>query len=160
MEGYRDRPGPIRPYAAEVFIQAPPEAAWRVLTDLGTYAEWNPLTPVVRSTLKPGALVWMFVWLRWLPVIQVERIRGVRPPTTLTWGVTFGWSRLLWAERVQSIVPHGDGCTYTTVDTIGGLLLPLVHRLFGGALKDGFQGMATALKAHTEAQAQAAQDKG
>ena len=151
MEGYRDRPGPMRPYAAEVIIQAPPGDAWRILTDLDAYARWNPFTPRVRSALEPGALVWIVVWLRWLPLIQVERVQAVQPPSTLAWGFTLPWSRLLWAERVQSLAPHAEGCTYTTTVTIGGLLLPLVHLLFGGALREGSQAMARALKATAEA---------
>ena len=93
-------------------------------------------------------------------LIQVERVQAVRPPSTLAWGFTFPWSRLLWAERVQSLAPHAEGCTYTTTVTIGGLLLPLVHALFGSALQDGSRAMAGAFRGATEARRAEAVDDG
>lgn len=99
------------------------------------------------SALESGALV----WLRWLPIVQVERARSVPPPSSLAWGFPLPGSRLLWAERGQSLAPHADGCTDTTTVTIGGMLLPLVHRLFGGALQDGSKAMTTAFQVTKEA---------
>ena len=41
----------------EIEIDASPEVVWQVLTDLGTYADWNPvvMAPRCRGPLGPGA---------------------------------------------------------------------------------------------------------
>ncbi|UCE85470.1 MAG: SRPBCC family protein, partial [Deltaproteobacteria bacterium] len=48
---------------AEIEIDAPIERVWRILTDLDRYADWNPFTPRVESTLRIGAPVHLYVRL-------------------------------------------------------------------------------------------------
>ena len=48
---------------AEIEIDAPPDDVFDILTDLDRYAEWNPFTPRIDSTLELGAPVDMRVRL-------------------------------------------------------------------------------------------------
>lgn len=82
-------------------------------------------------------------------VSQREWVRAVEEEQRLVWG--YGWGPFIWAERVQTL-SEVDGMTvYTTVDTIGGLLGPVVHLVFGAALDEGFAAMTDALKRRVEA---------
>ncbi|MEN0068254.1 MAG: SRPBCC domain-containing protein [Myxococcota bacterium] len=134
-----------REYRATAFVPASPKATWAVLVDLERYAEWNPFTIQVDSTLEPGTPVVMRVNLSWITLTQTEQVRQVVPYERLVWGIPRLMPWLLRAERVQTITPSEGGCIYTTVDTIGGLLLPLVHLMFGRPLDRGFRGVAVAL---------------
>ena len=145
-----------RVYRAEVEIAAPPEAVWAVLVDLPRYAEWNPFTTEVRSSLEPGAPVDMRVRMsRWrFTLSQREVLRERTPPEAgrggrLVWGTTMPG---IVAERVQTIDALPGGRTrYVTEDSIEGALAGLTHLLFGSSLDAGFRGVAEQLKAHVEA---------
>lgn len=132
-------------YSASVLIDAPPDAVWRVLTDLDAYPEWNPFTPAVKGDLEVGSPITLTAVMSSGPVDQVETVRAVEPNERLVWGVTIGAHWLLHAERVQTLTPEGGGTRYRTDDAIGGLLSPVVHLLHGRSLHDGFTAMAEAL---------------
>ncbi len=143
-----------RAYRAEVEIEASAETVFAVLTDLKAYPSWNPFTSRVDATLVVGAPVRMRVHLGRLTLTQVEYVREVTPPEPvgrLTWGIRTATPWLLRAERVQTVTPISDRwCRYTTVDTIGGALEPVVALLFGRALDEGFNAMAEALRQRAE----------
>lgn len=136
-----------RAYSASARLSAPVEAVWAVLTDLEQYPSWNPFTVRVQSSLVVGARVVMRVRLGWLTIRQVEWVSDVAPPERLAWRMRTPARWLLRAERVQTLVRTAEGCEYHTVDTIGGLLEPVVGWLFGSALERGFAGVAAALEA-------------
>jgi len=143
-----------RAYRAEVEIEASADTVFAVLTDLEAYPSWNPFTSRVASTLEVGAPIRLRVHLGRLTLTQVEHVREVTPPAPegrVAWGIRTAVPWLLRAERVQTITPLGEArCRYTTVDTIGGLLEPLVTMLFGPALDEGFTTMAEALRRRAE----------
>ena len=140
-----------RAYSAEVTLSATPDAVWAVLVDLARYPEWNPFTVDVQSTLKVGDPVIMRVRLGWFTITQVERIAVVDAPHRLAWEIASPVPWLLRAYREQTITPISGGTVYRTVDTIGGLLEPVVGLLFGRALHRGFRGVAEGLAAHLRA---------
>jgi uncharacterized protein YndB with AHSA1/START domain len=138
-------------YRATVEIAAPVEAVWSVLVDFPAYAEWNPFTTSVQCSLEPGTMVVMRVAMPGagpLPrhaLTQRETLRRVEPPHVLAWALDIGMPWLLGAERVQLLTATAEGCVYETVDTIGGLLAPLVNLLYGRDLDAGFAGVAAGL---------------
>ncbi|MFT4975310.1 MAG: hypothetical protein ACI8S6_001197 [Myxococcota bacterium] len=137
-------------WQASADIDAPSEAVWSVLADIDTYGSWNTLSPSVGGRLEVGRLVWLRVRLGRWTLTSPERVQAIEPPSRLVWGLSSPRNPLLWAQRVQTIDPRQGGCTYETTDTIGGLLLPIVRALFDGALREGFEQMAVALKQHVE----------
>ena len=146
-------------YRAEIEIDAPPDRVWAVLHDLPRYAEWNPFTLKVESSLALGAPVDMRVHMpvRGLTISQREYVRACDPPRSgsvgrLDWGTRMlgGW--LVRAERTQRVEALPGGRTrYVTEDVIEGPFAPLVRRLFGRDLQQGFEAMASALEARCRA---------
>jgi len=90
---------------AEIEIDAPPDDVFDILTDLDRYAEWNPFTPRIDSTLELGAPVNMRVRLfegRRL-LRQVEYVTVVNSPTQLCWGANIPLRSLVRADRCPAI---------------------------------------------------------
>lgn len=137
---------------AEADIDAPREAVWAVLADLPRYPEWNPFTVRVRSTLQVGDPVDMRVILHGVPHPQREWIRSVDHCNHICWGMHMISPRMLRAERWQTLEALGPERTrYVSEDNLEGPLVPLVLRLYGGAMQSGFDALAAALKHRAEA---------
>jgi len=132
---------------AEVEVPAPPERVWAVLVDFEAYGSWNHFNPRVQTLGEVGASVTLRVRLHGVLVPAWMRIRELSPPHRLVWGLSAG--PILWAERVQSVEVAPAGARYVTVDTIGGLMSPLVALFFRGALQEGFAQMVDDLATHS-----------
>lgn len=137
---------------AEIEIAAPAERIFEILTDLDAYPEWNPFTPRVESTLRPGDPVHLHVRLRGERLAhRVEYVSANERPSKLCWGAAIGARVLLTAERCQTLTPIDAHHTrYATADEIRGWLTPLVMLLFGSAMQRGFEDVAVALKKRAE----------
>lgn len=132
-------------------IHAPVEVVWDVLVSLDSYGDWNPFTYRVESSLVVGEPVVLFVKLGQYKRRQVEYVKLVESPTKLGWGMTMLHPALLKAYRIQCLEPiNKNSCRYFTNDTLEGLLTPLVVKLFGRSMEDGFNEMSVALKEYAE----------
>lgn len=137
-------------------IDAPIDRVWRILTQLDAYADWNPFTPRVESSLAIGDPVHLHV--RLVGERLMHRVETVtrNAPYTLGWDMKMGAPFLLYAERVQVLTPIDEHRThYRTEDCFTGWLRPLVLGLFGTAMERGFRDCALGLKKAAEAQTDA-----
>lgn len=136
---------------AEIEIDAPIEAVWRVLEDLERYAEWNPFTPRADSSLAIGDPIRFRVRLFGEQTIPwTERVTR-NEPHTLGWELVLGHRRLLHAERTQVLTAVDSHRThYLTEDRVSGILARLVLALFGGSMGKGFADCAQGLKKAVE----------
>lgn len=137
---------------AEIEIDAPAERIFDILTDLASYSEWNPFTPRVESTLRPGDPVHLYVRLRSERLShRVEYVSRNERPSHLCWGMTMVAAFLLRAERCQTLTRIDERRTrFVNEDVFSGWLEPLVMRFFGAAMQRGFESVATALKKRAE----------
>ena len=137
---------------AEIEIDAPAERIFDILTNLKSYPEWNPFTPRVESTLRPGDPVHLFVRLRGERLShRVEYVTRNERPSRLCWGTTIGAGFLLCAERCQTLTRLDERRTrFVNEDVLRGWLAPLVMRAFGRDMQRGFESVATALKKRAE----------
>ncbi|WP_067538734.1 SRPBCC domain-containing protein [Nocardia crassostreae] len=134
-----------------VDIDAPAELVWQVLTDLGSYGEWNPFVASCSSTLEPGA-----------PIDMQVRLIGSKPKTqrefihSHTPGKEFSYRMkpvpgVLRSERSHTLTPLSDGRTrYDSHFQLEGPLSIVVSTVLGAALSRGFDGMTTAVKQRAE----------
>lgn len=141
-------------FSKTVTIDASAEEVWQVLTDFDSYPQWNPFTTrvVPKGQFQTGNKVDLHVHM---PIrgdrISVETVECIEPAKQIAWGMTMGHTCLLKARRDQLISPINDTqCTYQTWDAFRGLLTPLVVKLFGKDMQNGFNGVADALKARCE----------
>ena len=136
-------------YRAEHSIQAPAEAAWRLLTDLDGYGRWNPFTPRIRGELRVGER--LVLWARVGPFLMplLERVEVIDEARELTWGTTWPLG-LLRGSRWQRLTPTPEGCRYETGETFHGHLAPLVAIFAGGLVQRGLASVAAALASQAE----------
>ena len=144
--------GAVGTVRAEIEIDAPAERIFDILADLKSYSEWNPFTPRVESTLRPGDAVHLYVRLRGDRLShRVEYVSRNERPTHLCWGTTIGAGFLLRAERCQTLTPIDARRTrFVNEDVLRGWLAPLVMLFFGRDMQRGFESVATALKKRAE----------
>jgi len=143
-----------RSVRAETDIDASPSRVRDILGDLPGYADWNPFTPRVESSLVVGDPIHLHVRLRSERLVHRVEYVTAALPDRLCWKMKMGFAFLLYAERCQVLTPLGDGGThYVTEDRFRGLLAPLVIWLFGDAMQRGFTDCARGLKRHAEAAA-------
>jgi hypothetical protein len=136
---------------AEIDIDCDVERVWQILRDLDGYADWNPFTPRVESTLQLGDPVHLYVRLRGAKLSHRVEYVSAAEPYKLCWGMTMGASFLLKAERCQILTAIDEQRThYVTEDHFSGVLTPLVIGLFGGPMERGFGDCASALKKRAE----------
>ena len=134
-------------------INAPREKVWEALTDVGSYAEWNPFTPITEVEWKLGSPVRQEVHMDLNPkgkaVIHKAELSVYKPGEMIGWKMKIG--PLLWAERVQGLEAISENQTrYFTEDDNRGILAPVVGAFYGKKIEYGFNGMARALKERVE----------
>ena len=136
----------------EIEIDASAETVWRVLADLASYPEWNPMIRQASGELRPGA--------RLKVRFEPEGSRGhtfrpklltVDPNRELRW---LGWPRLpklFDTEHYWIIDEKPDGKTHLLHGTvIYGLLAPLGGKAMERQSREPFEMMNRAHKKRAE----------
>jgi hypothetical protein len=142
----------MRELRREIDIDAPPSAVWAVLTDTGSYPDWNPFIRRFSGDLREGAKLDVRIEppggraMTFNPtVLTVENERELR------WLGRFLLRGLFDGEHIFELEALGDGRTrFTQAERFTGILV----RAFGSTIDKtelGFEQMNSALKARAEA---------
>ena len=109
-------------------IEASAEAVWEVLTDFGSYGEWNPSLPSISGELRVGSTVSLTLGMPGRPSPKVEATLGdVAPGRRLTWHGNAGADWLFAGDREFLIDRQPDGTVLVThTEDVHGALLPAV----------------------------------
>lgn len=132
-------------------IEAPAEVAWKVLTDLDAYGQWNPFVPECRSTLQPGDRIVMRVKLGRRTSRQVEYMLSLHPGVGFSYRMRplpFGALSSLREQRIEAV--DEGRCRYHSHFELQGWLMPMVRGFLGRDLDVGFSGMTQGLKRRAE----------
>lgn len=137
-------------------IDAPPNAVWRVLTDVSAYSEWNPFIPRVEGAFREGERLRVRIeppgsrGLTFRPEVRV-----VRPERQLVWAGRLVVPHLFDGRHEFRLEPIGDGgrTRFRQRETFTGLLVPLL--LDADAVRRGFEAMNARLADRAEAAARA-----
>jgi len=133
-------------------IQAPPEVIWEVISDLGSWAQWNPIYTKASGEIRIGSTLDVTLAL---PGEAPQQIRPVVqewvPNEQLHWRLTM-LGGMVKTTRFIEIETLGEAsCIISNGELIGGLLGPRLGRRMGPKLYRAFREMDEALKARAEA---------
>jgi hypothetical protein len=130
---------------ADVFIEAPIETVWRVLSDLEHWPAWNTSVSKIRVD-GPIAAGTSFFWVGNGSKI-VSRLEEVDPPRRIAWtGKLFG----IRATHVWELSGKGEGTQVHTEESFEGLVARLFRGFSRKTLAKALDQGVAALKAGAE----------
>lgn len=140
-----------RSYRASRTISAPAEVVWGLLTDVSSYARWNPAVVSIEGTIEQGHTV------RLVSTASPKRtftlkVAEMRAPHHMVWsdGMPLG---LFTGRRTYTITDCASACSeFTMVEEFTGPLAGLVTKATPD-LTESFAIFADGLKAAAEAEA-------
>lgn len=137
----------------QITIDAPPHVVWDVLTDLDSYADWNPFMVrsegrievgqrLVNRMQPPGGRAMTFK----------PTVTEVRPGKAFEWLGRTGIPGLFdGRHRFELEATESGGTTLVHGEEFTGILVPLLRSGLDTSTKAGFEAMNEALKARAEA---------
>ena len=139
----------MKTVSATIQIDAPAEAVWAVLTDLGRYPEWNPLFREASGQVAVGNRI----TLRSVHPAN-GRLMTVKPKITVADpGVELRWVSslpgVISGEHRFTLTPAEGGTRLDQSETFGGLLAVFPGKTFTRA-EASFRGLNEALRKRTE----------
>jgi len=138
--------------SAEIVIDAPKEAVWRVVTDVNSYSEWNPLIPSAQGEPAVGASIEMLICP---PGLMRRRARvevlALIPEREFRWLGRWGFPRILDGDHSFLVEALDAGRTRVTqTETFSGVLAGPLAAILVPRMRQGFEAMNHALKARCE----------
>jgi hypothetical protein len=142
----------VKAFSAAIDIGAPPDRVWAILTDLGSYHEWNPLFVAAAGHVAVGQRI----TLRGkhpangrLMTVK-PTILAVEPGAELRWASSL--PGLISGEHSFTLSAAGSGTRLVQSEVFRGLLARFSGQTFAHA-EASFQGLNEALKERAEAHA-------
>jgi hypothetical protein len=140
----------MKTMSATIQIDAPPEAVWELLTDLGSYREWNPLFAEASGHVAVGSRI----TLRSVHPAN-GRMMTVRPKITVAEpGAQLRWVSslpgIMSGEHSFVLTPADGGTRVEQSETFRGLLTAFAGKTFSQA-EASFRALNEALKKRAEA---------
>ena len=132
----------------EIFIQASPEAVWKIQTDIGAWKEWQPdiSKSQIDGELVPGSV------FRWMSggIAVTSTLQGVVPQQRIAWtGKALGSrARHIWIFESQN-----GGTLVTTEESMEGWLISILKPLMPGFLDKSLDVWLKTLKNKAEGKA-------
>jgi hypothetical protein len=140
--------GPTRTVETEIFIAAPPDAVWAVLTDGARYGAWNPFIRALSGPVEPGARLTIAVHPAGGRAMTFRpRVLVADPARELRWLGRLVLPGLFDGEHSFRLMPEREGTRLIHAETFRGLLVGLVDI---NRFRADFTAMNEALKARAE----------
>jgi hypothetical protein len=140
----------MRALDASADIAAPTERVWEVISDLASYARWNPFVVRAAGEVAVGAQLRVTIAAPGhRPVTFRPRVLEVEPGRQFTWLGRTLLPGLFDGRHTLSVTPTDGGARFRTREEVTGILVPVL----GGIMRDsqrGFELMAAAVKARAE----------
>ena len=139
----------MKTMSATIQIDAPPQAVWAILTDLGRYAEWNPLFREASGQVAVGNRI----TLRSVHPAN-GRLMTVKPKITIADpGAELRWVSslpgIISGEHRFALTPADVGTRLEQSETFRGLLTAISGKTFARA-ETSFRALNEALKKRAE----------
>jgi hypothetical protein len=135
-------------YSVTRSIQATPEVVWGLLTDTGTYADWNPTIVSIEGPISLDETVSLVSTVNPKRTFKVN-VDVMEPPRRLVWsdGMPLG---LFKGERTFVLEPSGGGTQFTMTEEYTGLMSGMIFKSIPD-LTESFNQFADGLKSAAEA---------
>jgi hypothetical protein len=140
----------MRTMSAAIEIGAPPLEVWAILTDLGSYHEWNPLFVGATGNVTVGQRITLRSKhpANGRLMTVKPKITAARPGAELRW--TSSLPGIISGEHAFTLTPTGSGTRVVQSETFRGLLARFSGKTFTNA-EASFQALNEALKERAEA---------
>lgn len=142
----------VKDLSTQVEIDASIATVWKILTDLGGFAEWNPFMPEAEGDVREGARLKVLMeppggkTMTFRPTVT-----RVDPETELRWLGHLLFPGLFDGEHIFELSSLGDGrVRLIQRETFRGLLVPLLWKSMATSTRNGFEAMNVALKKRAE----------
>ena len=138
----------MRHYETSTTIDAPAERVWEILSDTGTWADWDSGVVEVEGEAALGARIKIRSELNPKRAYPVK-VTELEPNRRMAWlgGAPLG---LFKGVRTYTLTPEGEGRTgFHMREEFSGPLLPLIWRTMPD-MSDSFRQFASGLKARAE----------
>lgn len=139
--------------ATEITIDASAERVWAILSDFGSYPDWNPFIREIRGQPREGTRLTIVLQP---PDGKATTLKPVvlraAPNKELRWvgKLLFGW--IFTGEHNFEIVRVGEHrVRFVHRERFSGVLVPLMRRWLNTSIRTGFEQMNQAIKARAEA---------
>ena len=142
----------MRTMSAAIDIDASPAQVWAVLTDLGSYHEWNPLFVEASGNVAEGQRIRLRSKhpANGRLMTVKPKITAVRPGTELRWAA--GLPGFISGEHAFTLTPTDGGTRLVQSESFKGPLTRFSGKTFANA-GASFQALNEALKKRAEARA-------
>ena len=136
----------------EFIVAASKQQLWQVLIDFSSYKRWNPFVVDCECELAVGnEIIMQVVMGKGKPRHQVEYISKVDEGDHFSYTSPKKPTFLLRSYRSHSLQMLDNGQTlYKSRFELHGWLIPILSRLLGSSLKDGFSAMGKAVVTEAE----------
>ena len=129
----------------EIFIQAQPQAVWKIITDINSWSQWQPgiASSKMEGSLTPGAV------FEWKPggITITSTIEIIEPDERIGWsGTAIGTQ----ARHIWTFKPHKDGTLLTTEESMDGWLTRVLKVMMPKFLDESLSTWLNSLKKHAE----------
>jgi len=140
----------MKTMSATIQIDAPPATVWKILTDLGSYPDWNPLFREASGRIAVGSRI----TLRSVHPAN-GRLMTVKPKITVAEpGHELRWVSslpgIISGEHSFTLTETGGGTRLVQAETFRGLLVPFSGKTFARS-EDSFRSLNEAIKTRAEA---------
>ncbi|MCC5964425.1 MAG: SRPBCC domain-containing protein [Rhodobacteraceae bacterium] len=135
-------------FETEIFIDAPPERVWALLTDPVAHADWNPMMQAVEGDFTPGSRIRLTMRTPSGGTMTFRpRVLVADPGRELRWLGRLGLPRLFDGEHYFRLIPEAGDIRLIHGERFRGLLLwgIDVHQF-----RAGFEAGNAALKERAE----------
>ncbi|HZZ35286.1 MAG TPA: SRPBCC domain-containing protein [Caulobacteraceae bacterium] len=137
-------------------VQAPAHEIWKIIGDLPSWKDWNPLYTSVEGSLGFGAPLKLTVNIPGRkPEVIVPIVESWTPDELIHWRLKAAGGLLKTIRYIEIEALTDTGCIFSNGEIFEGFAARFMGKRMVGQIKSGFRAMGEAVKERAEAAWQA-----
>ena len=139
---------------SDIEIEAPPAVVWSALTDLDSYADWNPFVVSSQGSVAVGEKLTNRMQQPGSKAITIRpKVTEVETERVFEWLGHIGFPGVFDARHRFEIEPTSTGSHFTQTEAFNGVLVRFMKKSLDTKTVQAFEAMNSALKTRAETQA-------